>query len=144
MIRALTTIEPQESSAMSATAHPIATPVAVPANLPSTPCTTRRMMLQTEMSESLRRNLLWRRQVSKAVVGPRRSSSGAINGQPGTRPGHLTMTPSMVKLYPKPLDSSARAAAEQEKEKLLRRTQDRDREERKQRALARYQHEEFT
>ena len=49
---------------------PTPIPVGHPYNLPppaapSTPRTTRRQMLQTEMSESLRRNLLWERQVSK-------------------------------------------------------------------------------
>ena len=56
---------------------PMPTPIPVghPYNLPlpaapSTPRTTRRQMLQMEMSESLRRNLLWERQVSKVnLVG---------------------------------------------------------------------------
>jgi hypothetical protein len=53
-------------------------------------------MLQTEMSESLRRNLLWERQVSKVnLIGFRRSASGG-----GLRP--LTTTnSSIVKLTAK-------------------------------------------
>ncbi|KAL0953208.1 hypothetical protein HGRIS_004463 [Hohenbuehelia grisea] len=144
MPRALTSIEPQQSSAMNATPQPVATPVAVPApyNLPpaappSTPRTTRRMMLQTEMSESLRRNLLWERQVSKVMVGQRRRSSGAINGAPGSRPGHLTATPSMVQLNPKTTDSNVRAAEERERERQFQASQARENEARKQRALAR-------
>lgn len=39
-----------------------------------TPRTTRRQMLSTELSESLRRNLLWERQVSRtSMMGPRRN-----------------------------------------------------------------------
>ncbi|OJT03216.1 hypothetical protein TRAPUB_6213 [Trametes pubescens] len=42
--------------------HPYNLPAPAP---PMTPRTTRRQMLQTELSESLRRNLLWERQVSR-------------------------------------------------------------------------------
>ncbi|OSC96692.1 hypothetical protein PYCCODRAFT_1428948 [Trametes coccinea BRFM310] len=42
--------------------HPYNLPPPAP---PMTPRTTRRQMLQTELSESLRRNLLWERQVSR-------------------------------------------------------------------------------
>jgi hypothetical protein len=62
-------------------------------------------MLQIEMSESLRRNLLWERQDSKVnLVGFRRSASGGGNGRGllggGLRP--LTvMNPSIVKLTAK-------------------------------------------
>ena len=38
-----------------------------------TPRTTRRQMLQTELSESLRRNLLWERQVSRINMTGRRA-----------------------------------------------------------------------
>jgi Protein of unknown function (DUF3295) len=73
--------------------HPYNLPAPAP---PMTPRTTRRQMLQTELSESLRRNLLWERKVSNlgmrgtggggaGVGGARRqSSSGAISG--GLRP----------------------------------------------------------
>lgn len=75
----------------SVTSAPI--PVGHPYNLPapsapSTPRTTRRQMLATELSESLRRNLLWERQVSKQqVMGPnqRRQSATALSGN-GLRP----------------------------------------------------------
>jgi len=65
--------------------HPWNLPAPAP---PTTPRTTRRQMLATELSESLRRNLLWERQVSKTnllgnagkqrgVVGLR---TAALNG----------------------------------------------------------------
>ena len=47
-----------------------------------TPRTTRRQMLQTELSESLRRNLLWERQVTRANMAGRRG--GVLGG--GLRP----------------------------------------------------------
>ena len=53
-------------------AHPYNLPAPAP---PMTPRTTRRQMLSTELSESLRRNLLWERQVSKVNMlgGARRT-----------------------------------------------------------------------
>jgi len=62
--------------------HPYNLP---PPTAPSTPRTTRRHMLSTELSESLRRNLLWERQVSKVGGQPyqRRPVSALI---PGFRP----------------------------------------------------------
>lgn len=51
--------------------HPYNLPPPPP---PMTPRTTRRQMLQTELSESLRRNLLWERQVSRVNIAGRRSS----------------------------------------------------------------------
>ena len=92
--------------------NPMPTPIPVghpynlpPPTAPSTPRTTRRLMLQTEMSESLRRNLLWERQVSKVnPVGFRRSASGGGNGRGllggGLRP-LTTMNPSIVQLTAK-------------------------------------------
>jgi hypothetical protein len=68
---------------------PVPYPVGHPYNLPppaapTTPRTTRRQMLSTELSESLRRNLLWERQVSMInMVGPRKRP-GALSG--GLRP----------------------------------------------------------
>ncbi|KAI0081045.1 hypothetical protein K474DRAFT_57230 [Panus rudis PR-1116 ss-1] len=53
--------------------HPYNLPAPAP---PTTPRTTRRQMLSTELSESLRRNLLWERQVSKINMTARRSQSG--------------------------------------------------------------------
>ncbi|KNZ75815.1 hypothetical protein J132_01563 [Termitomyces sp. J132] len=80
---------PQQSPAPTPTpiplGHPYNLPLAAP---PSTPRTTRRLMLQTEMSESLRRNLLWERQVSK-VNRIRRSSSGGGSGKTVLGGGHL-------------------------------------------------------
>ncbi|KAH9841998.1 uncharacterized protein C8Q71DRAFT_739718 [Rhodofomes roseus] len=54
---------------------PLGHPYNLPAPaMPMTPRTTRRQMLSTELSESLRRNLLWERQVSRtSTMGPRRN-----------------------------------------------------------------------
>jgi len=86
------------------TPNPI--PVGHPYNLPpptapSTPRTTRRLMLQTEMSESLRRNLLWERQVSKVNLASvrRTASASGQNVLGGVQP--LTTTPSIVQLTAK-------------------------------------------
>ena len=62
--------------------HPYNLP---PPTAPSTPRTTRRHMLSTELSESLRRNLLWERQVSKVGGQPyQRRPVSALT--PGVRP----------------------------------------------------------
>jgi hypothetical protein len=64
--------------------HPWNLPVPAP---PTTPRTTRRQMLATELSESLRRNLLWERQVSKTNLlgnAGRRTGNGG-NGTSGLR-----------------------------------------------------------
>ncbi|KAF7974472.1 hypothetical protein HWV62_12120 [Athelia sp. TMB] len=79
---------PSRSHPASVASAPI--PVGHPCNLPapsapSTPRTTRRQMLATELSESMRRNLLWERQVSKKVMGPRRQSASTLSGN-GLRP----------------------------------------------------------
>ncbi|KAK7466200.1 hypothetical protein VKT23_004923 [Stygiomarasmius scandens] len=67
-----------------------------PAPAPSSPRTTRQRMLREEMSESVRQNLLWHRQLSKAVVlGPRRRSSEHSGLQPLTS---ITTVPSIVHL----------------------------------------------
>ncbi len=58
--------------------HPWNLPAPAP---PTTPRTTRRQMLATELSESLRRNLLWERQVSKTnLLG----NAGRRNGLGGS------------------------------------------------------------
>jgi hypothetical protein len=64
--------------------HPYNLPAPEP---PTTPRTTRRQMLSTELSESLRRNLLWARQVGKTSMmgGVRRPSAGGVLGA-GLRP----------------------------------------------------------
>ena len=93
----------------STPSHPTPIPVGHPYNLPppappSTPRTTRRLMLSTELSESLRRNLLWERQVSKvnlaAAVRRTASSGGSRHSRlGGVQP--LTTAPNMVQLLPK-------------------------------------------
>ena len=87
-----------------ALAHPYNLPLTA---LPTTPRTTRLHMMQTEMSESLRRNLLWERRVSKNnMLGFRRtaSSSGAqgnvLNGH-GPRPLTTNEPPNVVQLSAK-------------------------------------------
>lgn len=60
-------------------------PAHFPAPLPpQTPRTTRRNMLASEMSESLRRNLLWERQVAKRSHGLPRNTSAGSRLQPMT------------------------------------------------------------
>lgn len=80
--------------------NPTPIPVGHPYNLPppappSTPRTTRRQMLQKEMSESLRRNLLWERQVSKTNL-PGYKSKSRSNALAPLKP--LTAAPNMVQL----------------------------------------------
>lgn len=66
--------------------HPWNLPAPAP---PTTPRTTRRQMLATELSESLRRNLLWERQVSKTnLLGNANRRNGNGNS---TRPPTTTM-----------------------------------------------------
>ncbi|TFK49848.1 hypothetical protein OE88DRAFT_1736811 [Heliocybe sulcata] len=83
------------------TVHTAPIPLNHPYNLPAppapmTPRTTRRKMLATELSESLRRNLLWERQVS---LVPRRGG-GLLGG--GLRPLTST-TPRQVQAQAQPL-----------------------------------------
>ena len=94
----------------STTNHPAPIPVGHPYNLPppappSTPRTTRRLMLSTELSESLRRNLLWERQVSKvnlaAAVRRTASSGGSRHSLLGAVQPLTTAAPNMVQLLPK-------------------------------------------
>lgn len=65
--------------------HPWNLPMTAAA--PSTPRTTRRQMMSTEISESVRRNLLWERQANKPQVGglTKRSMStaGGMTGMTG-------------------------------------------------------------
>jgi hypothetical protein len=68
--------------------HPYNLPAPAP---PMTPRTTRRQMLSTELSESLRRNLLWERQVSKLNMmggGRRQSSNASAGGRAGVTGAH--------------------------------------------------------
>ena len=63
--------------------HPWNLPAPAP---PTTPRTTRRQMLATELSESLRRNLLWERQVSKTnLLGNAGRRNGLGGGGGGSR-----------------------------------------------------------
>ena len=63
--------------------HPWNLPAPAP---PTTPRTTRRQMLATELSESLRRNLLWERQVSKTnLLGNASRRNGLGAGAGGSR-----------------------------------------------------------
>ena len=87
-------MQQQQASTSRAVLPSIATapiPLAHPYNLPApappmTPRTTRRQMLSTELSESLRRNLLWERQVSKVNMlgGARRHGLLSNNLRPLT------------------------------------------------------------
>ncbi|KAF8805395.1 hypothetical protein BYT27DRAFT_7105425 [Phlegmacium glaucopus] len=70
--------------------HTTPIPVGHPYNLPppappSTPRTTRRLMLSTELPESLRRNLLWERQLSKVNLAARRTASGGGRSSGGVK-----------------------------------------------------------
>lgn len=96
--------------------HPYNLPAAA---LPMTPRTTRRRMLKTELSESMRRQLLWERQVSSntnPVLATRRVSQGIG----GLRP--LTSTSSEgIK------DTVTRGAEAQDKDERRRRAMARNR-----------------
>lgn len=106
-------------AAQSTAPIPLGHPYNLPAPaIPMTPRTTRRVMLRTELSESMRRQLLWERQVSSTTnpaANARRANNGVLGG---LRP--LASTTSMGE------NPSATKSAE---------TQDRD--ERKRRAMAR-------
>lgn len=106
-------------AAQSTAPIPLGHPYNLPAPaIPMTPRTTRRIMLRTELSESMRRQLLWERQVSSTTnpaANARRANNGVLGG---LRP--LASTTSMGE------NPSATKSAE---------TQDRD--ERKRRAMAR-------
>ncbi|KJA14429.1 hypothetical protein HYPSUDRAFT_96930, partial [Hypholoma sublateritium FD-334 SS-4] len=97
----LTQMEPEQRP-------PATTPIQVgyPYNLPpppppSTPRTTRRNMLSTEMSESLRRNLLWQRQTSKPNPAAIRRTTCAGASRLNPLGGEQVVLPSMVQLHPK-------------------------------------------
>ena len=73
---------------------------------PQTPRTTRRAMLATELSESLRRNLLWERQTRNRIMG------GPVDGrfQPLVPPRPpLASTTSLLPPPPQPLYDGLRA-----------------------------------
>jgi hypothetical protein len=105
---------------LSSTTAPI--PLGHPYNLPSaappmTPRTTRRRMLKTELSESMRRQLLWERQVS-SNTNPALVARRASQGLGGLRPLTSTSSDGIR-------DTSTRT------------TEAQDRDERKRRAMAR-------
>ena len=114
--------------------HPYNLPAPAP---PSTPRTTRRQMLQTELSESLRRNLLWERQVSKVnVLGGvrRRQSSGGALG--GLRPLTAMTTASVVQVSAK-ADGSVSAGVVENGNGVAG-TDGREKQDEKKRAMARH------
>ncbi|KAJ7587343.1 hypothetical protein C8J56DRAFT_1050565 [Mycena floridula] len=86
-------------------------PLGYPYNLPnyaepSSPRTTRQLMLRQEMSESLRQNLLWSRQLQRNdLLGPRRKSSGAMPDL--DRPVEGMMKPVVQLRQKKPKTSAA-------------------------------------
>lgn len=100
----LTRVEGEEAPLPPATApikvdYPYNLPLPIP---PSTPRTTRRNMLATELTESLRRNVLWHRHVDKPNPTIRRTTSGdggRNHALGGVRP--LIAAPSMVQLHAK-------------------------------------------
>lgn len=106
-------------AAQSTAPIPLGHPYNLPAPaLPMTPRTTRRIMLRTELSESMRRQLLWERQVSSTTnpaANARRATNGVLGG---LRP--LASTTSMGE------NPSATMSAEAQ-----------DRDERRRRAMAR-------
>ncbi|KIJ60358.1 hypothetical protein HYDPIDRAFT_32324 [Hydnomerulius pinastri MD-312] len=116
---------------LSATAATAPIPLGHPYNLPApappmTPRTTRRRMLKTELSESMRRQLLWERQVSSntnPAAAVRRTSQLPLGG---LRPLTSTASTSAVDTAAgnKPPSSTKSAEAE-------------DKDERKRRAMAR-------
>jgi len=98
-----------EAQVTATVAQPTPIPVMHPYNLPfsaapATPRTVRRQMLRSEMSESLRRQLLWERKQG----GIRKTSSSTmVNGEQRRQHSVLnplrpmTAAPSMVELAPK-------------------------------------------
>ncbi|KAI4293582.1 hypothetical protein K525DRAFT_281477, partial [Schizophyllum commune Loenen D] len=92
-------------------------PTGYPYNLPpppepSSPRTTRQLMLRTEMSESVRQNLLWSRQLARRDMGPPRTRSGIVE-QPAARPT-IAAQPSVVRLTAPRQQDPAEQQQEQE------------------------------
>ena len=72
-----------------------------PPNPPTSPRTTRRKMLTVEIPESLRRNLLWERQVSQAHRrGLKRSASSGDVAKGWEIPNVVKLTPKWLKQEP--------------------------------------------
>ncbi|GAA6028030.1 hypothetical protein JCM8097_001838 [Rhodosporidiobolus ruineniae] len=78
---------------------------------PQTPRTTRRAMLATELSESLRRNLLWERQTRNRVMGGAAPRRPVVPGQPlPQRPASSAQLAPPPPVPSAPLTSAAAAA----------------------------------
>lgn len=106
-----------------------------PAAAPSTPRTTRRQMLATELSESLRRNLLWERQLGRPALGGARR--GGVLGS-GLRPLTAATTTATTTTNGTGQTSQQQQYQQQDKDPGGRQGgRDDDREERKRRAMAR-------
>jgi len=72
-----------------------------PPNPPTSPRTTRRKMLTVEIPESLRRNLLWERQVSQAHPrGLKRSASSGDIAKGWEIPNVVKLTPKWLEQEP--------------------------------------------
>ncbi|KAI0715761.1 hypothetical protein C8T65DRAFT_694593 [Cerioporus squamosus] len=122
---------PSVATAPIPLSHPYNLPAPAP---PMTPRTTRRQMLQTELSESLRRNLLWERQVSRINVTARR---GGVLGS-GLRP-LTTMNgdgPAATQQPPPPPPPQQQGPSQQQQQQQQQQNGE-DREERRRRAMAR-------
>ncbi|KAG9314786.1 hypothetical protein JVU11DRAFT_3871 [Chiua virens] len=95
--------------------HPYNLPAAAP---PMTPRTTRRRMLKTELSESMRRQLLWERQVS-SNTNPALTARRTSQGMSGLRPLSTTTSSQGI--------SEGRPSEAQDKEERRRRAMARNR-----------------
>lgn len=79
---------------------------------PMTPRTTRRQMLQAELSESFRRHLLWERQVSRVKLPNWRGVvGGGLNSKPSIVPKESTLGRRKTATHPR--DSSHRQPVKQ-------------------------------
>ncbi|KAI0364474.1 hypothetical protein BV20DRAFT_857769 [Pilatotrama ljubarskyi] len=108
--------------------HPYNLPAPAP---PMTPRTTRRQMLQTELSESLRRNLLWERQVSRVNMTGRR---GGVLGS-GLRPLTTMNGDGPAAVQQQPSQNASQGQGQQQQQGQGQNAD--DREERRRRAMAR-------
>ncbi|KAI0351791.1 hypothetical protein OH77DRAFT_855947 [Trametes cingulata] len=111
--------------------HPYNLPAPAP---PMTPRTTRRQMLQTELSESLRRNLLWERQVSRVNMTGRR---GGVLGS-ALRPLTAMNGDGPAAAQQQPSQNASQGQGQQQQQQQQGQGQNADdREERRRRAMAR-------
>ena len=120
--------------------HPYNLPAPAP---PMTPRTTRRQMLQTELSESLRRNLLWERQVSRINMTGRRggvlgSGLRPLTAMSGEGAAAQVQGPSQQQPQPQPQQAGQQQQQPQQPPQQQQQQQNGDdREERRRRAMAR-------